>query len=464
MRAEVVASVTTRKGGSRFISFVGKAGKPQFIHLGNVPVRYAEAINVKVEDLVSACMAGHAPSGETSRWLAEIDDRLHAKLVKVQLAQPRQRVNLKAWLDQYTKERTGDLKPGSLRKMKQTTAKLLAFFDGERPLQSMTAQDASDWRQHLKAAKLSEAAIKTHCGNAKTIMAEAVRRKMIDESPFRYLKSGPTPSAYARYVTPEEIERVIASCPNSEWRLLFGLARYAGLRVPSETHLLTWASVDWKNARLVVQSPKTERHAGHEQRFVPISPRLMAILNDRFDECADREVHLVQIRGGGGPRRQVQAICRRAGVAQWERLWQTLRQSCEKEWAMIFPQYAVSRWIGHSITVSGRHYANHVPDELFRKAAGLAPVSANGASAGGRSEGGAKASPEKAQRQAQQKAHETARTGRKTETAAGSPGGRNSRVCEDLRRSSSGFEIATDWRRGELNPRPATDPGALLRA
>jgi hypothetical protein len=36
---------------------------------------------------------------------------------------------------------------------------------------------------------------------------------------------------------------------------------------------------------------------------------------------------------------------------------------------MTFPQFAVSLWIGHSITVSGRHYANAVPDELFDRAA-----------------------------------------------------------------------------------------------
>ncbi len=37
---------------------------------------------------------------------------------------------------------------------------------------------------------------------------------------------------------------------------------------------------------------------------------------------------------------------------------------------MTFPQYAVSLWIGHSIAVSGKHYANAVPDELFDRAAG----------------------------------------------------------------------------------------------
>jgi hypothetical protein len=50
-------------------------------------------------------------------------------------------------------------------------------------------------------------------------------------------------------------------------------------------------------------------------------------------------------------------------------LWQTLRSSCEKEWAASFPQYAVSLWMGHGITISGKPYANAVPDELFDKAA-----------------------------------------------------------------------------------------------
>lgn len=36
---------------------------------------------------------------------------------------------------------------------------------------------------------------------------------------------------------------------------------------------------------------------------------------------------------------------------------------------MRFPQFAVSKWIGHSTIVSGKHYAIAVPGELFDKAA-----------------------------------------------------------------------------------------------
>ena len=91
------------------------------------------------------------------------------------------------------------------------------------------------------------------------MLAEALRRKVIDDNPFGSLKSGPTPSRYSRYVTPGEIERVIDACPDAEWRLLFGLARYAGLRIPSESHGLTWSDVDFDRGRLTVRSPKTER-------------------------------------------------------------------------------------------------------------------------------------------------------------------------------------------------------------
>lgn len=380
-----MASITTRKNGSRFITFRNANGERQYITLGKVAKRYADAVKVRVEDLASAKLYGHAPAADTLRWLRDLDDHVYGKLAAVDLVAPRQSVTLGEWVTRYVDQREGELKATSHRKLRETRDKLVGrrktadrdavkgYFTPDIPLRQLTPQDAAEWCQWLRSQGLSEAAIKTHSGNAKTIMQEAVRRKLIEDNPFQYLRSGPTPSRYTRYVTPEEITRIIDACPNAEWKLLFGLARYAGLRIPSESHLLTWADVDCERGRLTVRSPKTERHAGHEQRLVPITPNLMKLLLDRFAECGEGEPHLVTIRGQGRIMKTVRAVCARAGVDLWSRLWQTLRQSCEKEWAMTFPQYAVSKWIGHSITVSGRHYANDVPDELFRQAAGMAP-------------------------------------------------------------------------------------------
>lgn len=171
-----------------------------------------------------------------------------------------------------------------------------------------------------------------------------------------------------RYVTPEETEKLIAEAPDSEWRLLIGLARYAGLLTPSETHLLVWGDVDWDRSRLRVRSPKTERYQGHEVRLVPIVPRLLELLHERFDAVPEGEEFLVKIKGAGGRRRKMVAIMEKAGVQAWADTWQTLRRSCEIQWAQVHPQFAVSKWIGHSIVVSGWHYANAIPDELFARA------------------------------------------------------------------------------------------------
>ncbi|MBX3354857.1 MAG: phage integrase SAM-like domain-containing protein [Phycisphaeraceae bacterium] len=364
-----MASVTTRPNGSRFISFRSPSGAMRHITLGKMPRRYADALRVRIEDLLAAMLLHHAPSDETSRWLKALNDRIYDKLVAVELAPERQSTTIGMQIERYIEEGRDRLKPGSLQKLEQTGTKLRAFFGADTSLRKITPDQASAWRRWLKELGLSEAAIRTHCGNAKTIVGEAVRRKAVDADPFAELASGATASRYTRYITPDEIARVIDACPDDEWRLLFGLARYAGLRVSSESHLLTWADVDFNRGRLVVRSPKTERWEGHGERVVPITAPLMALLQARFDSCPEGEERLITMNGKGALIKPVRRIWARAGVEPWQRLWQTLRSSCEKEWAMSFPQFAVSKWIGHSIEVSGRHYANAVPDELYDKAA-----------------------------------------------------------------------------------------------
>jgi len=274
-----MASITTRKNGSRFITFHTAGGTPRHITLGKIAKRYAESFKVRVEDLASAAMHGHAPSDDTARWLASLDDQLHAKLAAVELVPERQSATIGTLIDGYIAEREGDLKPESIRKLRQTETKLLAFFDAGKPLRKITESDAVAWRRSLKDLGLSDAAVRTHCGNVKTILAEAVRQKVIDENPFVALKSGPTPSKYTRYVTPEEIEAVIDACPDTEWRLLFGLARYAGLRIPSETHRLTWADVDFDDGTITITHGKAKR-----TDVVPMHPQLADVLRCRRDE------------------------------------------------------------------------------------------------------------------------------------------------------------------------------------
>ena len=78
-----MASIHKEKRGDKTyyrLQFYDKDDRRRSIRLGDVNRRSADAIRVKVEDLLSASIAGNTPSNETSRWLSDIGKDLAAKL------------------------------------------------------------------------------------------------------------------------------------------------------------------------------------------------------------------------------------------------------------------------------------------------------------------------------------------------------------------------------------------------
>ena len=78
---------------------------------------------------------------------------------------------------------------------------------------------------------------------------------------------------------------MIASCPDAEWRLLVGLARFGGLRIPSEALSLRWEHVNRERNELFIPSPKTEHHEGRESRLIPLFPELRLLLQEAFEQA-----------------------------------------------------------------------------------------------------------------------------------------------------------------------------------
>ncbi len=101
-----------------------------------------------------------------------------------------------------------------------------------------------------------------------------------------------------------------------------------------------WADVDWERKLLHIHAPKTE-----SQRTVPISPELLAILEETYD-AAEIGTEKVITLSRNNRHRVFKAIIKKAGLTPWPRLFQTLRQSCETDFAKRCPQHAVSRWMG----------------------------------------------------------------------------------------------------------------------
>jgi integrase len=119
----------------------------------------------------------------------------------------------------------------------------------------------------------SEHTVRRRCGRAKQFFNAAVRRKLIPENPFSDLKSNVhgNPERFA-FVSRDDIARVIAECPDAQWKRIFALSRFGGLRCPPEHLQLRWDDIDWTTNRILISSPKTAHHVGGELRVIPLFP------------------------------------------------------------------------------------------------------------------------------------------------------------------------------------------------
>src|SRR3954451_5637121 len=84
-----MASIGSDPNGRKRILFVAGDGRRMTVRLGEVSAKQADAFKVKVEDLIGAANGAGMVHDETSRWLAGLDDKMHARLVAVGLAKPR---------------------------------------------------------------------------------------------------------------------------------------------------------------------------------------------------------------------------------------------------------------------------------------------------------------------------------------------------------------------------------------
>jgi integrase len=368
-----MASISREPNGRKTIQFVD-GDKRRSLRLGKVSEKVATLVRIKVEALLAARASGHPIDQETAAWLGRIDAALHRRLHKAGLVASRRSDAAPLTLGEFLEglfSRQGPQKPNTARNNLRARSLLEEFFGKSRRLNSITEVDADEYQGWLlNVKKLARGGIGRDLGRAKTFFKLAVRQRLIAASPFAHIRCpSQTNSGRKEYVPAEVVEKVIEACPAHDWRLIFALARYAGLRIPSEIQGLKWTDIDWELGRFTARAPKVEHHAGHETRTIPIFPQLRPHL-EAAREAAPPGAKLVVSRAKNGPnlRRPAESIIKRAGVTQWGKLFVNLRASCEKDLMEIHRPDAVLGWIGHSARVALEHYAPGPTESDFQKA------------------------------------------------------------------------------------------------
>lgn len=311
-----MASLINEGNGRRRIEFVHGGKRPK-IRLGKISERHARPILHHVEELIVSKTTGNSLAQETANWLNEIKDELAEKLSRAGLIEMRESAYLGSFLDDYIEKRKADLKPLALKKLETTREYLIEFFGTQKPLREIKEGDGDDWRLQFLAGKggkgrkgksqrhaRRENTVRKHAQLAKQFFNSAVRKRLIPNNPFAHLPATVRPNHQRDFfVTPKMAQVVLDACPDADWRLLFALCRFGGLRCPSEPLGLRWQDILWDTGRMVVTSPKTEHHEGKESRLVPLFPELKPYLEAAWElaepgaefvitRCRDTEVNL----------------------------------------------------------------------------------------------------------------------------------------------------------------------------
>lgn len=368
-----MASISRDKNGTKRILFVDANKKRHTIRLGKVSVKAAESFKVRIESLISSHRTGSAIDAQTADWVATLPDEIHERLERAGLVAPRERC------EQHT---LGDLlkscfesmsvKESTRTRYKQSRRLLFERFGEGRPLDDITPRDADAYRSWLEAKDYAPAKVAKEIVIARMFMKKAMRWNMIHSNPFDGVIAGAqTNRDRLFYLEPDKAHRLIDASPNADWRCIIALARFGGLRCPSEVLLVRWPDVDWANLRLRVRSPKTERHSGKSERIIPLFPELHAVLLDAF-ELADSGAEFV-ISGyrdaNANLRTQLLRIIERTGLEPWPRLFNAMRASRATELAAEYPAAVCTSWMGHTQAVAQSHY-HMVRDEDFDRASG----------------------------------------------------------------------------------------------
>ena len=363
-----MASIINRPNRHRWVQFYDGEGKRQTIRLGQVTKKNAEEVCRRVEALIAAKTSGDSLDASTAGWVRNLEGKIRDRLAKLDLVEPKLRkIALGDFLDDYIEGRS-DVGSGTLETYDKARRNLVGYFGRDRTIDTITKSDATKWRVYVATKSnareknrttLADSTVRRRTGKAKQFFDAAIEAGYIETNPFSHLPSTVHANeARQHFVERETIEDCIAAAPDARWRLIIALARFGGLRCPSELTTLRWSDVDFAAGRITINAPKTKRHRSGGRRVCPMFPELRPYLEDFYELAEPGSVRLFpNVKTATNLRQRMEAIIERAGHVQWPKLFQNLRASRETELLALYPAKDVTAWLGNSVPVAMKHYA-----------------------------------------------------------------------------------------------------------
>ena len=378
---KIVEKIKFRK---QFTSVV--SGKLESIYWGYLAPSEAARSHEYIERLVASQRMNTVPDATIQKWLSDLSDKRYEKLVKVFLVKPRSRGTLGPFLEDFISKLSQS--ENSLDNFRSSRDTLLAFFGEDRRLETITKQDAINYKEYLKTTGridgkggYGQNSVSKKLQHAARFFQAMQDMEMISSNPFKSVREVPVDETDRKdYIPAEYCLKAMEYAPSAEWKLLIALWRFGGLRRSCEPLRLRWSDIDWGKRLIRVYSSKTKR-----ERFVPIFPEIMEPLlqvrreakkdaewviekacPEKMRASKNREVGTKQTNLHKG----FNDICIKAELKVYPMAGNNMRASCVKDlYSGKYPELrgkvdVIAKILGHSAVTALKYYNRYSTDEL----------------------------------------------------------------------------------------------------
>lgn len=244
-----------------------------------------------------------------------------SKLLSIATGEELAEFTIATWSAEWLRRKARD---SSKATMARYTAHVKSFLDWlgadrvNRPLESVTVQDARRWRESLQDAGRTGKTVLSYTKDIGAVYRAAIREGLVAFNPVSALEAVSTDDSHERKpFTAEEVTKLINAAPCEEWRGLIMLGANTGLRL-GDAARLSWSSVDLEAKLIRLMPSKTIKKKVTVE--LPIIPELLdyflAVPITSKDPAAPvfPTLSKLDVKGGSGLSSTFVRIMEKAGV------------------------------------------------------------------------------------------------------------------------------------------------------
>jgi len=337
-------------------------GKQRTLYLGrDFTSVSADRVARIVTDILACRNRGDSLPQEIFRQIEKLPERVRKSFERLGLIGSVTGWTLESFLQAFYVTKS-HLKPKTQEAYKMFGDLLLVFFGTGRKISSIEKLDCERFVKFC-LTKYAVCTVSRGLRSCRTIFRFAVDAGWLQKNPFERVSGGSEVNVSRQfYVDREVIDQVMTSCRDDYERLLLALARFGGLRIPSEIRQLRYCDFTEDVIRIHRDTKTGAREVPLFGEIREIVDRIRVGLGDDFSPG-----DFVFVNFGDFRWRILRAI-RVSGVQRWEKLFVNLRSSCITDMAERgYSEKTLDAMFGNSAAVRSRHYVQFRKEREYAK-------------------------------------------------------------------------------------------------